>query len=129
LEKHDKERFAWQRAVKGVTNVCRVTAAFPDGENGLVSQQRRAALAVPSNITEAQALSSAAEFRQFLGHARPPLYEVETQLISPARLNRVGGAQARPLQGLIRLTGKPISGLPKSLKGTRIPNLTTTTSD
>lgn len=72
---------AWQKAVKFVSEVYRVTAAFPRDEMyGLVSQLRRAAVSIASNIAEGQGRLTEGEFRQFLGHARGSVFEVETQL-------------------------------------------------
>ena len=51
-----------------VLNVYRSTQDFPRAETyGLVSQLRRAAVSIPSNIAEGQARLSTGEFRQFLG--------------------------------------------------------------
>jgi four helix bundle protein len=72
----------WQKAIVLVTNVCRCTKAFPKDElYGLTSQLRRAAISVPCNIAEGQGRVSTGEFRQFLGHARGSLHEVQTLLV------------------------------------------------
>jgi four helix bundle protein len=47
---------------------------------GLVSQIRRAAVSVASNIAEGQGRLTAGEFSHFLGQARGSLLEMETQL-------------------------------------------------
>ncbi|MBI4195371.1 MAG: four helix bundle protein, partial [Betaproteobacteria bacterium] len=58
-----------------------LTAAFPTEERfGLVSQMRRAAVSVPSNLAEGAARSSENEFRNFLSIARSSLSELDTQL-------------------------------------------------
>ena len=47
---------------------------------GLVSQMRRAAISVPSNIAEGQARNTTGEFVQFLSHAEGSAAELDTQL-------------------------------------------------
>jgi len=54
---------------------------FPKEERfGLISQMRRAAVSIPSNIAEGQARHSTGEFVQFISHAEGSLAELETQL-------------------------------------------------
>lgn len=61
--------------------VYRLTAAFPNDERfGLVSQMRRAAVSIASNIAEGAARDSDNEFRNFLSIARSSLSELDTQL-------------------------------------------------
>ena len=61
--------------------VYRLTAGYPSEERfGLVSQMRRAAVSVPSNIAEGAARDSSNEFRNFLSIARSSLSELDTQL-------------------------------------------------
>ncbi len=56
-------------------------AGYPGEEKfGLVSQMRRAAVSVPSNLAEGAARSSNNEFRNFLSIARSSLSELDTQL-------------------------------------------------
>lgn len=61
--------------------VYRLTAGFPSEEKfGFVSQMRRAAVSIPSNLAEGVARSSNNEFRNFLSIARSSLSELDTQL-------------------------------------------------
>ncbi len=76
-----KDLIVWQKSVSMVTEVYRATKAFPGEETfGLTRQLRRWAISVASNIAEGQGRLSRREFRQFLGHARGSLIEMETQI-------------------------------------------------
>jgi four helix bundle protein len=76
-----KDLVAWQKAMELVTATYRASSSLPKDEHfGLASQLRRAAVAVPSNIAEAQGRLSEREFRSFFGQSRGSLMEVETQL-------------------------------------------------
>jgi four helix bundle protein len=66
------------------------TRRFPSEEKfGLVSQMRRAAVSIPSNITEGQARHTTGEFVQFISHAEGSVAELNTQLILVIELNFV----------------------------------------
>jgi len=63
------------------------TRSFPREEMyGLISQLRRAAVSVASNIAEGRGRISQGEFRQFLGLAQGSNYEVQTQLLVAKQL-------------------------------------------
>ena len=74
-----RDLVAWNKAMELVTEIYRMTHNFPKEELfGLMSQLRRAAVSIPSNIAEGKGRLSKGEFRQFLGNARGSLAEVET---------------------------------------------------
>ena len=78
----------WKDAMRLVTDVYQLTTHFPDSERfGLISQMRRCAVSVPSNIAEGAARGSNADFLRFLYIARGSLSELETQLLIAAQLN------------------------------------------
>ena len=86
-----RELLVWQKAKSLVVHTYKATAEFPRTETyGLVSQIRRAAVSVPSNIAEGQGRLTSGEFRHFLGQARGSLLEAETQLAIALDLGFVG---------------------------------------
>lgn len=81
-----KDLKVWQRAMGLADRVYDFTGNLPKEEiYGLVSQLRRAALSVPSNIAEGSWRSSPREFGNFLLIAGGSLAEVETQILFAQR--------------------------------------------
>jgi len=98
-----------------VEMVYKLTEAFPENERyGLISQLRRAAVSVPSNIAEGAARGSDAEFIRFLHIARGSLSEIETQLLIAQRLSYTNADQS--LEELIGQIFKKMGGLINHLK-------------
>ena len=82
-----RDLIVWQKAMDLTELMYGVTRNFPKEELcGLVSQLRRAAVSVASNIAEGQGRLTTGEFRHFLGLARGSLLEVETQVLLSERL-------------------------------------------
>ena len=76
-----RDLFVWQKSMALAKQVYSTTRSLPGDERfGLVSQMRRAAVSVPSNIAEGQARHGRKEFVQFLSHAEGSLAELDTQL-------------------------------------------------
>jgi four helix bundle protein len=81
LSRTYRELLVWRKATSLALLTYRATERLPRSELfGLTSQMRRAAVSVPSNIAEGQGRMTRGEFRQFPGHARGSLLELETQL-------------------------------------------------
>lgn len=77
----DHQLRVWQEAMGLATRLYRLTETFPADERfGLISQVRRAAVSVPSNIAEGAARGTRKEFVRFLVIARGSLSELDTQL-------------------------------------------------
>jgi four helix bundle protein len=77
----------WKKGIDMVENIYKLTESFPSEEKfGLISQLRRAAISVPSNIAEGAARKNDKEFIQFLYISLGSLSEIETQLIISRRL-------------------------------------------
>ena len=77
-----KELIVWQKAIKLVKEIFILTDKFPKSElYGLISQMRRAAVAIPSNIAEGYGRKSSKEYSQFYSIAYGSVLELETQII------------------------------------------------
>ena len=68
----------------------KITNSFPSIEKyGLTSQMRRAAVSIPSNISEGAARESKKEFKRFLYISLGSATELETQIDISARLQYI----------------------------------------
>ena len=80
----------WQKAIALVRTLYETTKKFPQDEMfGLISQIRRAAVSVPSNVAEGQQRNSTTEFRRHLSIALGSLGELETQIIIAAEVEYI----------------------------------------
>jgi len=94
------------------------TSKFPTDERfGLVSQMRRAAVSVPSNIAEGQARHTSGEFVQFLSHAEGSLAELETQLLLGTELCFCGKETEKTVMELISEVRRMLMALRKRVQG------------
>lgn len=72
----------WQRGHALVLSVYRATVGFPIAERyGLLSQLRRAALSVPTNIAEGSKRTGRQEYARFLNISEASLAETEYLLM------------------------------------------------
>jgi four helix bundle protein len=116
--KHYKELLVWQKGMSLAKGVYGLTARFPADERfGLVSQMRRAAISVPSNIAEGQARHGTRESLQFLSHAGGSLAELETQLLLSVDMKYCGERDVDSIAKLIGELQKMIASLRRSLEG------------
>jgi four helix bundle protein len=92
------------------------TRTFPKEEiYGLVSQMRRAAVSVPSNIVEGCSRSSGVEFKRFLEIAFGSLRELHYQLSLAARLGYVDVHVSSRLDRLCDEAEKVLGALIRSM--------------
>ena len=105
-----KDLQVWQKSMDLAERIYELTRTFPSEEKfGLVSQMRRAAVSVPSNLAEGQARNTTGEFIQFISHAQGSLAELDTQcrlacvlgLCKPAGLEKIE-LQVRELQKMLK---------------------------
>ena len=85
-----KELTIWTKSMDLAQLIYSITTNFPEDERfGIISQIRRAAISIPSNIAEGHARYSNKEFIHFLKIALGSNAELETQIILSHRLNYI----------------------------------------
>ena len=83
-----KELIVWQKSIMLVKSIYNVSSQLPSDEKfGLISQIRRCAVSIPSNIAEGAGRTSNKEFAHFLEIAYGSSFELETQLLLCVDLN------------------------------------------
>src|SRR6266404_2455069 len=113
-----KDLTVWQKAITLVKRVYQVTSAFPADERfGLVSQMRRAAVSIPSNIAEGQARHTTGEFIQGISHAEGSVAELETQLILSIELAFAKADDSKGAFILLDEIRRMLNGLRRKLSG------------
>lgn len=76
-----KDLIVWQRSMELVVEVYKITNNFPKEElYGLVSQMRRCAVSIPSNIAEGRRRGSKKDFLRFLLISYGSGAELETKI-------------------------------------------------
>ena len=110
-----KDLVVWQVSMDLVANIYLISRAFPPDERyGLISQMRRCAVSIPSNIAEGAGRSSAPEFRRFLYYSLGSCSELETQVMIS---NRIGYLQEiSELLSKLNYIKSMLSGLIKKLQ-------------
>jgi len=105
----------WKKSIDLCAAVYSATLSFPASERfGLISQIRRAAVSISSNIAEGAARGSAKDFVRFLYMARGSLAELETQL-EIARKCGISNCQSE-IRAPAMLVGRLLNGLIRSLQ-------------
>src|ERR1044072_3232705 len=97
-----KDLLVWQKGIGLAKAVYNLTKTFPSEEKfGLISQMRRAAVSIPSNIAEGQARRTTGEFVQFISNAEGSAAEVDTQLILSVELGFTAKATVLPIYEML----------------------------
>jgi four helix bundle protein len=112
-----KDLVVWQKGISLAKAIYQLTAPFPAEEKfGLVSQMRRAAISIPSNIAEGQARHTTGEFIQFISHAEGSTAELETQLILSIELGFADANRAKSTFVLLDDIRRMLNGLRRKLQ-------------
>ncbi|MBC35348.1 MAG: four helix bundle protein [Bacteroidetes bacterium] len=77
----------WKKSIDLVISIYNTTKTFPEDEKfGLSSQLKRAAISIPSNISEGASRNGIKEYLHFLYISLGSASEIETQLIIAEKL-------------------------------------------
>jgi four helix bundle protein len=115
-----RDLVVWQKSIALAKLIYAVTGTFPSDEKfGLVSQMRRAAVSVSSNIAEGQARHTTGEFIQFISHAEGSVAELDTQLHLTVELGFASEQQATDCFELVGDLRRMLNGLRRKLESTR----------
>lgn len=106
-----KELKIWQLSRQLVKDVYVLTSSFPAEEKfGLISQLRRCAVSIPTNIAEGSGRNTNKDFSHFLNIGLGSAYELETLL------NFISDGQHENFSTKISEIQKMIFGLIKTLR-------------
>ena len=115
--KSHKDLDVWRLAVELATDVYDVTKSFPKEEQyGMVTQMRRSAISIASNIAEGAARRSNKEFIQFIHIALGSTSELDTQLEIAMRVNLTGLESLQKLQDTAIRINQMLRGLARSIR-------------
>jgi len=111
-----KDLIVWQKSIKLVIEIYELTNLFPKSEiYGLVSQMRRCAVSIPSNIAEGYSRKHRQEYIQFVRIAFGSGAEIETQSIIAKKLNLVASDKFQKSEIVLNEIMKMLNGLINSL--------------
>jgi len=112
-----KDLIVWQKAYKLVLEIYKLTEKFPKHElYGLSQQMRRAAVAMPSNISEGYGRQYNKEYKQFLSIAYGSLCELETQYLISVDLGYV--TQSETVENLMKEVGSMLYRMLNPIRST-----------
>ena len=107
----------WKKSHELVLLIYEITKDFPKEELFcLISQIRRAAVSVPSNIVEGKARNSNKEYKRFLLISRGSLEELKYQLLLAKDLKYIDECKHNKIKMLADEVGKLLNGVIRSIK-------------
>lgn len=107
----------WKKSMMLAKEIYLMSTNLPTDEKfGLVSQMKRSAVSIPSNIAEGSGRNSNREFSHFLAIALGSAYELQTQLILTKELNLITDNVVETLISDLIEIQKMIYGFKNTLK-------------
>lgn len=102
LDLSHKNMIVWKKGIQLIKEIYRITDQFPGEEKfGLVSQLKRAAVSVVSNISEGEARKTSKEKRRFYEISCASLVEIDAQIEISLELGFVNKKEVKELSGLL----------------------------
>lgn len=118
-----KDLDVYKQSIEFVAEVYQFTGDFPDEEKfGLTSQLRRAAISIPTNISEGSSRKSTREFIQFTYFSLGSASEVETLIEICTKLDIGSSIKADDINHKLEAIKRMLLSLVKSLKNKKITN-------
>ncbi len=112
-----KDLGVWQKSMDLAIDIYKIVKLLPKEELYVLSDQmRRAAISIPSNISEGQQRYSNRDFKHFLLIAKGSLGELETQIMICERLDYLKKEQTQKLYNQCIEIGKMLNGLINSMQ-------------
>lgn len=112
-----KDLIVWQKSIELVKEVFILTKRFPKSElYGIVSQMRRSAVAIPSNIAEGYGRKSTKSYIQFYAIAYGSALELETQILISKELGFASLNQFERVDSLLLEVCKMLNAMIMKMK-------------
>ena len=112
-----KDLDVWQKSYLLCLKIYKISRAFSTEEKfGLISQVRRAAISVPSNIAEGFGRKTTREYIYFLYVAYGSLCELETQIYISRDLRYLSNDKCGEMEKILKDIAKMLQSLIKVLK-------------
>jgi four helix bundle protein len=111
-----KSLIVWQKSIALVRLTYTLTSNIPPEEKfGLISQMRRAAVSIPSNIAEGQARRTTGDYIRFVSTAEGSLAELDTQFTIAVELGSMDPTSLAECVNLMGEVRKMLNALRRSL--------------
>jgi four helix bundle protein len=112
-----KDLIVWQKSMCLVTEIYKATKTLPEEEKyGLISQIRRSAVSVPSNIAEGYGRNSTDDYLRFLKISIGSLYEIQTQIEIAYNLKYLNADKFQSLYDSSREIERMLSSLIRKIR-------------
>ena len=112
-----KDLIVWQKSIELVKEVYLLTKSFPREElYGLVSQMRRAAVAIPSNIAEGYGRKTKKDRCQFYLISFSSALELETQITISKELSYIEEKETTSVISVLQEILKMLNSMTKDVR-------------